>query len=162
MSRQLYEVATLGALHVAEVARLAAVTPATVRYYARIKILNPKRDPENSYKCFSLSDVRRVEFIRQAQSLGLTISDIKSILATVDVGDSPCQQVKSLVSERLMRVQDQLADLQATEARISEAVAAWRTMSDSAPQEGEFCPLIEHVEVTSCGEPSALRPASAA
>jgi len=42
-----------------------------------------------------------------------------------------------------MRVQDQLADLQATEARINEAVATWRTMSDSAPQEGEFCPLIE-------------------
>ena len=157
MSKQSYEIPSLGALHVAEVARLAEVTPATVRYYTRIKLLDPKRDPDNDYRCYSLSDVRRVEFIRQAQALGLTIGDIKSVLATVDHGDSPCRQVKSLVTERLLRVQEQIVDLLATENRISEAVEAWRDMSTPTRQNGEFCPLIERVEVANCHQPSAPR-----
>ena len=157
MSKQSYEIPSHGALHVAEVARLADVTPATVRYYTRMKLLNPKRDPDNDYRCFSLSDVRRVEFIRQAQSLGLTIGDIKSVLATVDDGDAPCNQVKSLVAERLLCVQEQIADLLATESRINEAVEAWRDMNTVTRQNGEFCPLIERVDVANCHEPSAPR-----
>ncbi len=157
MSAQFNETRCLGALHVADVARMADVTPATVRYYVRIKLLTPNRDPENGYKCFSLSDVHRVKFIRQSQSLALTISDIRSILKAVDDGGSVCEQVKSLVSERLLLVQEQIAELQAKKARISEAVAEWRKMSNPVTQEGEFCPLIERVEVTNCREPTAPR-----
>lgn len=157
MSKNLFETPSLGALRVAEVARTADVTPATVRYYARMKLLSPKRDPENGYRCFSRDDVRRVEFIRQAQSLGLTIADIKTILAAVDDGDSPCQQVKSLVTERLQHIQEQIVELHATEARISDAIESWRKVGSPTPQDGEFCPLIERVEVANCREPSAPR-----
>lgn len=157
MSKNLFETPSLGALRVADVARAADVTPATVRYYARMKLLRPKRDPDNGYRCFSRDDVRRVEFIRQAQSLGLTIGDIKTILAAVDDGDSPCKQVKSLVTERLLHIQEQIVELHATEARISDAIATWRRVGSPTPQDGEFCPLIERVEVANCREPSAPR-----
>lgn len=152
MSKQFCKSPSLGALRVAEVARSADVTPATVRYYARMKLLTPRRNPDNGYRCFSQGDLRRVEFIRQAQSLGLTIADIKTILATVDDGESPCQQVKSLVTDRLLHIQQQIADLHATEARIIDAIAGWRDTGSPAPQDGEYCPLIERVDVTSCRE----------
>lgn len=151
MSTQFSSAPLYGALHVADVAERAKVTPATVRYYAGSKLLSPRRNPENGYRCFSLADVHRVEFIRQAQALGLTIGDIKGILETVDRGATPCEEVKSLVKRRLERVQTQIADLQATEARMTEAVNLWRTMDEPVPRDGEFCPLIERVEVETCG-----------
>ena len=157
MSKKIAEAPSLGAMRVAEVACAADVTPATIRYYARIKLLSPKRDLENGYRYFSRDDVRRVGFIRQAQSLGLTIADIKTILTAVDNGGSPCEQVRSLVTERLLRIQEQIVELHATEARISDAIASWQKVGSSTPQDGEFCPLIERVEVASCVEPSATR-----
>lgn len=142
MSIQSFE-AHFSALRVADVAQVAGVTPATVRYYARVKLLSPKRNPENGYRCFSLSDVHRVEFIRKAQSLGLTIGEIKTVLATIDAGEQPCHQVKALVQKRLRQVRGQIAELQSTEARMTEALKAWDHMDSPTPRDGEFCPLIE-------------------
>ena len=148
-----------GSLHVAELARLAEVTPATVRFYSRVGLLSPGREPENGYRCFSAADLHRVVFIRQAQALGLTIRDIKTILATVDHGETPCHQVRSLVEQRLISVQKKLAELHATEMRIGQALEAWQEMNDEAPVDGELCPLIERLDVSEItNKPSACRP----
>lgn len=133
----------IGSLHVAELARQAEVTPATVRYYSRVGLLSPGREAENGYRCFAAADLRRVVFVRQAQTLGLTIGDIKAILETVDHGETPCQQVRSLVELRLINVQEKIAELHATEMRISQAIEAWQETRDEAPADGELCPLIE-------------------
>lgn len=137
----------LGSLHVAELARSADVTPATVRYYARTGLIHPGRKPENGYRCFTGSDIRRVVFIRQAQALGLTIGDIKTILESVDHGEVPCHQVKSLVEQRLVSVRERITELQATEARICRALSTWEKTNVQAPTAGELCPLIERLDV---------------
>jgi DNA-binding transcriptional MerR regulator len=136
-----------GSLHVAELARRVEVTPATIRYYARIGLLDPGREPENGYRCFSSADLHRVVFIRQAQALGLTIGDIKSVFEALDNGEIPCHQVRSLVEQRLVSIRDQIADLQATEAHIIRALESWEHMDDPAPLNGELCPLIERIGV---------------
>ncbi len=137
----------IGSLHVAEIAHKAQVTPATVRYYSRIGLLSPGREPENGYRCFSSADLRRVVFIRQAQALGLTIGDIKVILKTVDHGETPYHQVRKLVKKRLVGIQEKLAALRATEVRISHAMETWQQMQDEAPDDGELCPLIERLDM---------------
>ena len=73
------EASALGGLHVADLARQAGVTPATIRYYSRTGLLHAQRDPHNDYRYFSPADVSRVQFIRRAQDLGLKIADIKAI-----------------------------------------------------------------------------------
>jgi MerR family transcriptional regulator, Zn(II)-responsive regulator of zntA len=147
MLDQFSTVKPLGTLHVAELARLADVTPATIRYYARVGLLSPDREPENGYRCFSTADLRRVKFVRQAQALGLTIGNIKAILEKVDRGEAPCRQVRSLVAQRLVRIRKQIADLQATENRVMQAFTSWTIMGDQVPEQGEYCPLIECAEL---------------
>jgi DNA-binding transcriptional MerR regulator len=137
---------SFGSMHVAELALRADVTPATIRYYARIGLLNPGREPENDYRCFSTRDLRSVIFIRQAQALGLTIGDIKAILKRIEDGEIPCQQVRSLVEQRLESTRGHIADLQATETRITHAMELWEQMPDQAPFDGELNLLIDRVD----------------
>ena len=136
----------IGALHVAELARLAEVTPATVRYYSRIGLLSPKREPENGYRYYSVADQHRLNFIRRAQSLGLTIGDIKTILGSIDKGEVPCDQVRALVEGRLQSVEEQLVQLKATKMRITQALAFWDVMPVESPAIGGLCPLIDRVD----------------
>ena len=136
-----------GSLHVAELAERAGVTPATIRYYARIDLLSPSREPQNGYRRFTMEDLHRVSFIRRAQALGLTISDIRTIFDTVDHGQIPCHQVRELVEHRLQSIRERISELQATEARISRALERWRKMNGHTPHDGEFCPLIERLEL---------------
>jgi len=80
----------LGRLRVADLANKAKVAPATVRYYSRIGLLHPDRDAASSDCCFEEADLRRVIFARQAQALGLTISDIKAMLESADRNNPLC------------------------------------------------------------------------
>jgi len=129
--------------NVVDVARRAKVTPATVRYYARIGLLNPGRDCHNGYRRFSSEDLRRVAFVRKAQAIGLTIGEIRSILEQVGDGLPVCDRVVQLVQHRLDQVRRQRAELQATEQRMAQALAQWSAMPVDAPPDGEFCGLIE-------------------
>ena len=146
-----------GAVHVAELDSRADVTPATIRYYTRIGLLSPDRKQENGYRCFSAADLHRVEFIRQAQTLGLTIGDIKTILETADQGDVPCEQVKSLVAQRLTSARERITNFLATESRVIDALSTWDTMDDPTPLDGELCPLIERLNVEDRDVPNASR-----
>lgn len=133
-------------LHVADVARRAGVTPATVRYYSRIGLLHPGRAPDNDYRLFTQDDLHRVTFTRQAQALGLTIGDVKEILELIEEGESPCLQVRAMVARRLSAINVQLDELSATEARITRAMSAWSELSTEDAVGEEFCPLIERLE----------------
>jgi len=146
----------LSTLHVTDLASQAEVTPATVRYYSRIGLLQPSRDPENGYRCFAAADLRRVIFIRQAQALGLTIGDIKVILETVDRGEVPCHQVKLLVRQRLASIRVRIVNLRAAEARIAKALMSWNDVGDQKRNSGALCPLIERAGGLNGNEQTAL------
>ena len=134
---------TLDGLHVADLAKEAGVTPATIRYYSRTGLLHAKRDPNNDYRYFSPADVNRVQFIRKAQELGLKIADIKSIFASVEEGKAPCGKVETLVRERLEAIKRQIDELRATRDRIASAITEWEENGSLSNEEARFCPLIE-------------------
>jgi len=146
MLNNIYEISMPGALHVAELARSAGVTPATIRYYSRAGLLHPNRDPDNGYRSFALGDTKRVKFIRQAQELGLKIADIKAILETAEQGETPCGKVESLVRERLTAITQQIEELRTTKRRIASAIETWEQPRISKAQAASFCPLIEMLE----------------
>lgn len=150
MHTQDFSARAIGALHVTDLAKRTGVTPATVRYYSRVGLLSPEREPENGYRLFSKGDLRRVEFIRQAQALGLKIEDIKEILKTVALGETPCQQVRDLVEQRQAAIREEVSQLQSIERRIEQALESWRTMPANEPHDGQLCPLIEQAVPKSC------------
>lgn len=138
-----FEVAAYDGLHVAELAERADVTPATIRYYSRTGLLHAKRDPNNGYRYFSPADVKRVQFIRQAQDLGLKIADVKAIFESVEQGKTPCGKVETLVRERLNAISRQIEELRATKKRIASAIREWEENGDLSREDARFCPLIE-------------------
>jgi len=133
-----------GALHVVDLARRADVTPATVRYYARIGLLNPGRNIRNGYRRFRNEDLRRLQFIRKAQALGLTISDIRLILERMDDQQPVCEQVIQLLRNRLDGVRQAQRELEATGARIEKVLDGCRQGENPRPG---YCPLIEEAEI---------------
>ena len=137
------EAHTCDGLHVADLAKEAGVTPATIRFYSRTGLLHAQRDPNNDYRYFSPTDVERVQFIRQAQALGLKIADIKAIFDSVEHGEMPCAKVETLVRKRLDAITRQIEDLRVTKQRIAAAIIKWEENGEIAADNARFCPLIE-------------------
>jgi len=126
-------------------ARAAGVAPHVVRYYARIGLLKPRRDPHNGYKLFCGDDINRLRFVRQAQSLGFTLAEVRKILRDADRGETPCPRVRDIVHRRLEDNRREISARQALQCRLEEAIAAWARMPDGIPNGDSVCHLIESV-----------------
>ncbi|MEV5089370.1 MerR family DNA-binding protein [Streptomyces griseoincarnatus] len=60
--------------------------------------------------------MQRLTFIRDARGAGLSLAEIRSVLALRDAGASPCAHVTALGEAHLQDIDRRLAELRATRA----------------------------------------------
>ncbi len=130
-------------MKVAQLAQATGVSSDTVRYYARIGLLTPTRDPSNGYKAFNGADLSRLKFIRHAQELGLTLKEVRAVLAEAEAGESPCPLVRDLVARHLDDLRSKIDALKSLERRLADALRLWDEMPDGVPDGDHVCHLIE-------------------
>ncbi len=135
-------------MQVSEVAKQAGVPAHVVRYYTKLKLLSPKRNPNNGYRDYGAADVDRVKFIRRAKWLGFTLADVRSILHDADGGESACPKARALIEKRLAEHGERIQAMLALHRRMTEAIDVWKTMPDDTPNGHSLCHLIERVTAT--------------
>lgn len=131
---------------VVELARKTGLNPEVIRYYTRIGLLKPHRNPTNNYKYYSLVDVYCVQFICHARGLGFTLAEIGEILETRCQGNSPCYRVREIIKCHIEENSMTLKKLGELQRKMERTSAAWQKMSDKELDDSLFCMLIEHIE----------------
>jgi DNA-binding transcriptional MerR regulator len=126
-------------------AKQAAVPLFTVRYYTRIGLLKPIRNPANGYKMYQPSDKTRLRFIVAAKELGFTLHEIEQILDEAKHGKSPCPMVREIVTRRIEENRRKIADLKKLQQKMQKSLGEWSAMKDSMPNGDSVCHLIESV-----------------
>jgi len=116
-------------------------TPDTVRYYARLGLLQPNKS-ENGYKYFSEADKVRLQFILNTRSLGFSVSDIKNILTEADSGRTACPMVREVIQQKLDETERQFQEMLELRAKMKSALTAWDNMDDKLPTPDMVCHLI--------------------
>ncbi|MBR9910219.1 MAG: MerR family DNA-binding protein [Gammaproteobacteria bacterium] len=134
-------------MKVIEVARLLGITADTVRFYTRIKILNPTKSKANGYREYSEKDVNRLRFVLSARLLGFSVEDIQEILSHADKKKSPCPTVRRLIDQRLHDTEQQFKETLQLRDRMQRAVLEWSQKPDKAPTGHMLCHLIEEFTV---------------
>lgn len=132
-------------LTVSELSKEAQATSDAIRHYARIGLLVPSRDPVNDYKLFSNNDIKKVKFIRDAKGLGFTLKDIQIIFDHSNEGTSPCPVVRDIIQQRIDQNRSKLAELNALQQRMDDALEKWKSMPDGEPDGEAICHLIESI-----------------
>ena len=132
-------------LTVSELSKSAQATPDAVRHYVRIGLLNPSRDPVNGYKLFAEHDLRKMKFICRAKGLGFTLKDIQEIFNHSKDGQSPCPTVRNIIQQRIDENRTRLAESNALQQRMDDALEMWRSMPDGEPDGEAICHLIESI-----------------
>ena len=130
---------------VTELANRCGTTPHAVRYYTRKGLLRPKRNPDNGYRLYRLSEISWLRFVRQAKNLGYTLNEIKEIMHDVDDDNSPCPRVREILMKRIDENREHLDELVALQNRMEQALKQWKKMPDGIPDGHSVCHLIETV-----------------
>jgi DNA-binding transcriptional MerR regulator len=130
-------------MRVNKLAKFLGVTPDTVRFYTRIKVLQPVKSKVNGYYEYSKKDVSRLEFVLSARYMGFTVNDIQEILAQADNKKSPCPTVRRLIDERLDETKQKFLNMVRLRNRMELAVKDWGDKPDKVPNGHMICHLIE-------------------
>ncbi len=138
---------------VTELANHGGATPHAVRYYTRMGLLRPKRNPNNGYRLYEYREVSWLRFIRQAKSLGYTLHEIREIMHHSEQKQSPCPQVREMLMQRIDENRRQLEELSALQTRMEQALEKWADMPDGAPDGHSVCHLIESFAEIDNGNP---------
>ena len=136
-------VVTVTPMQVNDVARLSGVPAHVVRYYSRIGLLSPGRNPHNGYKCFAPADVARLRFIRLARRLGYSLTDIAQILSQVGQGRLPASKMRAMLQQRLAENREQMESLARLQTCMEQALARWREMPEHITDLAALCRFIE-------------------
>src|SRR6266566_6256771 len=82
-------------MRIGVLAAQAGITAKTIRFYEDTGLMPaPARTPAG-YRDYPAGAAARLAFIRDAQAAGLSLAEIRSILAIRDDGQAPCQHVRS-------------------------------------------------------------------
>ena len=139
-------------LRIGEIAGELGLNPKTLRYYEEIGLLPEPDRTESGYRVYRQVDVERLRFIAKAKAIGLTLDEIRGILAVRREGQPPCQHVLGLVDDKLDIVDRQLRAL----ADFRTELLALRSDAENAAAcDGTVCSIIEQHETTYAAE-SAL------
>lgn len=127
------------AMTIGQLARRAGVGVQTVRYYERRKLLPTAARRASGYREFAPAALERLRFIRRAQELGFTLSEIADLLALRLDPHTTAADVKARAGEKIGEIDRKIHDLE----RIRHALThlAGRCRGGRGPA-GD-CPLLD-------------------
>ena len=114
-----------GFLRIGELARRAGVTTKAVRFYEAKRVLPAAKRGANRYRLYGDDAVEMLGFIKQATGLGLTLAEIREIIAIRQGGRPPCTHVHRLLRDKAVELDGKLKDLLEVRRRIRKSLAAW-------------------------------------
>jgi len=98
-------------MRIGELASRSGVSAKAIRYYESIGLLPaPERLP-SGYRDYDESTLDALAFIRAAQAVGLSLGEIRGIVALRDEGQAPCGYVVDLLRSRSAELDRRIAEL---------------------------------------------------
>ena len=135
---------------IGEIAKLAEVTPDTIRYYEKQKMMDHGLRTEGGFRLYTEDDLQRLKFIRHARQLDFSLESIRELLSIrIDPQHHTCQESKSIVQARLNEVEARIQELQTMRLSLQHLNDACCGTSHSSV----YCSILETLEQGSSGDP---------
>jgi MerR family mercuric resistance operon transcriptional regulator len=129
---------------IGRLAEKVEIPASTVRYYERIGLLEPEDRSQGNYRLYGQASLRRLRFIRAAQSIGFTLDDIRLLMGAQNRRTPSCRDVQHLIAVRLTEIDKQMANLRQVQTVLKASAAKCRKT-----QRPRCCHVIESLEAIS-------------
>jgi MerR family transcriptional regulator, copper efflux regulator len=129
-------------LQIGELAERTGVPAKTIRYYEQIGVLAPPDRTPAGYRIYDQRAIERLAFVRSAQGLGLTLGEIRGIVAMRERGEAPCDHVLALMKTRAAEVHQRVVELQRLGDELDRLADRARTLDPSECDSARICHLV--------------------
>lgn len=140
-------------LRIGEVAARSGVSIDTVRYYERRGLLPRAARTEGGFRLFAPETVERVQFIKQAQDIGLSLEEIGQLVVTG--GADECRRMRDLLQHKLGEIDERMVVMRRFRQTLARHLSACEKELQAHGTEAS-CPVV--VEITKARKaPKAAR-----
>ncbi|MEJ8639061.1 heavy metal-responsive transcriptional regulator [Streptomyces sp. MS2.AVA.5] len=129
-------------MRIGELAAKSGLTTKTIRFYEQAGLLPAPRRTPGGYRDYPPHSVARLAFVRDAQAAGLTLAEIRSVLALRDSGQAPCAQVGVLIDEHLAEIDRRLAELRQARTVLRELALRAAVTDPDTCSAGDICTIL--------------------
>lgn len=126
---------------IGKTAELAGVNKETVRYYERRNLIPEPDRMDSGYRLFSQRHINQIRFIKRAQELGFTLSEIEGLLNLKVDEHTTCSEIKQKAQHKYQDVVKKIADLQRIKETLTDLIDS---CAGSGPK-GD-CPILDALE----------------
>jgi DNA-binding transcriptional MerR regulator len=98
-------------MRISVAARVAGVSVETVRYYERAGLLAQPPRPSSGYRGYPPNAVERIQFIKRAQRLGFTLTEIRDLLTLQFDAHLTCDDVTRRAGAKVAEIEERIAAL---------------------------------------------------
>tara|TARA_R110002073_G_scaffold8761_3_gene46872 strand:+ start:21057 stop:21470 length:414 start_codon:yes stop_codon:yes gene_type:complete len=130
----------MAGLTISKVAKAAGVGVETIRFYERKGLVDRPIPQRTAFREYPPPVVDRIRFIKRAQTLGFTLSEISELLELSERAGASRKRVKELASQKLAIIREKLSDLIQMEITLATLV---EDCSGHGPVAG--CPIIDAI-----------------
>ena len=129
-------------MRIGELARQAGMSTKAIRYYEQIGVLTPPARTAAGYRTYDQTALGRLGFVRAAQALGLTLGEIRQIIAFWDRGEAPCEHVAALLQRRTREISARIAELQRLQGHLQQLSDRAHTLDPRHCDPQRVCHLV--------------------
>ena len=122
-------------MRISEFAHAGGVGVETVRFYQRKGLLAVPRGDAPGGRHYDEEDLRRLRYIKQAQTAGFTLSEIAELMELHRTDDRP--RAREMARERIAALDEQIAALQTARASLAKLA------HDCAKGGAGPCPILD-------------------
>ncbi len=130
-------------MRIGELAGRLDLNTQTIRYYERIGLLPEPGRTESGYRSYGEEDERRLRFIKNARSAGLTLGEVKEVLAFHERGEAPCAYVTEAIARRAEEIERQIAELTEFKRALDRLHERAANQTAREPRLQDYCHIIE-------------------
>lgn len=134
-------------VQIGEIAALAEVSVDTVRYYEKLKLLPKAARTNSGYRVFSVETAERIRFIKQAQEMGFTLSEIKQLFVSGG-GENQCKSVRDLIQTKLTELEEKMQQMKSFKGFLNRHLVACENELTAHGKAAE-CPVLTTIEISS-------------
>jgi len=130
----------MGKLTIGKLAKSCNVKIDTIRYYERVKLVEPDGRTDSGYRFYDPESIRRVKFIKNAQGLGFSLDEIKKLLDLRVSDTATAGDVLSATKLKITEFQEKISDL----GKIQNIL---KDLADQCPDDAHImeCPILDYL-----------------
>lgn len=130
-------------MKIGQLAGRAGLTTKTIRYYEEIGLLPEARRSESGYRMYTEIDLGRLNFIKKARQLGLSLAEAGWVIDLRAQSQRPCRHVLALLDRKLSEIDTVIADLTSFRAEVDELRRTSAAGLESVSDDDAICGIIE-------------------